>query len=443
MPAQWPYYFALFLFSFMLAGCVLRFMMLLLSLKWIFREKRLIHLAVSQYPRVSMLIPAFNEQQTIVASVTHAINTPYPDIEVIVVNDGSEDHTLALLIRAFELIETDRCDGDDLIPTEPVRRKFISPHVQNLIVIDKANGGKADALNCGINASSSDYLLCMDADTVLTANTIKYLIRPMLQQDSIVATGGNVRILAPKSGDTLLTQLQRIEFLGGIALFRTGWNSMNANLIVAGALGLFRKQTLTDVGGYHNLAIGEDMELTVRIHRQFIEQKRRYQIIQLGLPCGFTKPAPDIKAMVKQRKRWQKGLISSLRLNHELLFKRRYKYVGLAALPFYTIFEVWGPFMEIMGLMGLGCTALFALDFSRPAMIYGIGFLLGIMENLAALTIDKFLLRGIRWQAYWRHCAASIGGAVFYHFIQLYCKVKGTAEYLLETHVSSVWDSER
>jgi cellulose synthase/poly-beta-1,6-N-acetylglucosamine synthase-like glycosyltransferase len=147
--------------------------------------------------------------------------------------------------------------------------------------------------------------------------------------------------------------------------------------------------------------------------------------------------------MIKQRKRWQKGLISSLRLNKELLFNRRYKEVGWTALPFYTVFEVWGPFIEIIGVGYLIIMAFLAFDFVTPISLWGLGLLLGVTNNLVALTIDKFMLRGIKWQDYGELCAASIAGAVFYHFIQLYCKVKGATEYCFETRVSTVWDTER
>ena len=130
--------------------------MLILSVKWIIYEKRMIHYDVAWYPKVSMLIPAFNEQRTIVENVTHAINNTYPDFEIIVVNDGSTDQTLALLIEAFELSKMIHFKMADAIPSEPVRRVFTSNRVKNLIVIDKENGGKADALNCAINASASD-----------------------------------------------------------------------------------------------------------------------------------------------------------------------------------------------------------------------------------------------------------------------------------------------
>ena len=437
------YYFSILLFGFVLLGYAIKTIMFILSVLWIVREKKIINRTIDFYPKVSMLIPAFNEERTIIENITHAINNDYPDLEIIVVNDGSTDQTLSLLINAFELSEKQSYKTDEAIPAQPVRRVFESDTIKNLIVIDKKNGGKADALNCAINASTAEYILCLDADTVLTRNTIKYLIRPMMQNNDIVVTSGNVRILPAKMNDNLFYKLQRIEFLGSISLFRTGWNFLNANIIVSGALGLFKKKTVTDVGGYHNLAIGEDIELTIRIHRKLSEEKCNYKVLQLALPTCFTRAVPSVKEMIKQRKRWQKGLISSLRINRELFGNPGYKQVGLAALPFYTIFEVWGPFIEIIGIICLIFMSFFSVDLFSPLIIWGLSFLLGITDNLAALTIDKFLLRGMKWKDYFDLCLASVAGAFFYHFIQLYCKLKGATEFFLEIHISTVWDTER
>jgi len=437
------YYLSILIFSFVLLGYAIKTIMFILSVIWIVHEKKIINRSIDFYPKVSMLIPAFNEEQTIIENITHVINNEYSDLEIIVVNDGSTDQTLSLLINAFELSEKQSLKTDDAIPVQPVRRVFKSSTIKNLIVIDKKNGGKADALNCAINASTAEYILCLDADTVLTRNTIKYLIRPMMQNNDIVITSGNVRILATKMHDDLFCKLQRVEFLGSISLFRTGWNFLNANIIVSGALGLFKKKTVIDVGGYHNLAIGEDIELTIRIHRKLLEQKCNYKVLQLALPTCFTRAVPSVKEMIKQRKRWQKGLISSLRINRELLGNPRYKQVGLAALPFYTIFEIWGPFIEVIGIVCLIVMSFFSLELFSPLIIWGLSFLLGVTDNFVALTIDKFLLRGMKWKDYFALCSASLTCAFFYHFIQLYCKVKGAMEFFLETHVSTVWDTKR
>ena len=238
---QISYYFSLFLFAFVSIGVAARFVMLVLSVVWIYYEKRLIRQDARTYPKVSLMIPAYNEEDTIIESVTHSINSEYPELEVIVVNDGSKDNTLSLLIDAFELSENHKIQITETIPTQFVKRVFTSKEVENLIVVDKENGGKADALNCAINTSSAEFVIALDADTVLTKNTINYLIRPVLQDNSIVVTSGSVRIITDNSKNSILNNLQKIEFVNSISLFRTGWNFINANLIVSGALGLFKK----------------------------------------------------------------------------------------------------------------------------------------------------------------------------------------------------------
>lgn len=342
------YFISLFFFSFVCAGVLIRFIMLILSVIWISREKKMIKSVVNHYPKVSLLIPAYNEEDTIIESVTHAVNADYPDLEIIVVNDGSKDKTLSLIIDAFDLIEHKEKQITETIPTQQIIQIFKSETVNNLVVINKENGGKADALNCAINASSAQYVLALDADTHLTKNTIRYLIRPILQDKEIVVTSGSVRIISEKN--SILSNLQKAEFVNSISLFRTGWNYINANLIVSGALGLFNKKVLFDVNGYHNLAIGEDMELIVRIHRRLLENHEPYKILQFALPTCFTQAVPSIKEMINQRKRWQKGLLSSLRLNTKLFFNPSYKAIGLIALPFYILFEALSPFIEVLGL---------------------------------------------------------------------------------------------
>jgi cellulose synthase/poly-beta-1,6-N-acetylglucosamine synthase-like glycosyltransferase len=432
-------------------GIAVRFIMLLLAITWIKYEKMLIDAPGSYlYPKVSLLIPAYNEQDIIVESVTHVINADYPELEIIVINDGSTDNTLSLLLRAFELYENPGQKIIETIPTQQVNRVFTSHQIQNLIVIDKENGGKADALNCGINVSNAEYVLSVDADTHLTKNTIRYLVKPVIQDPNVVVTSGSVRILNEK-GYSIFADLQKAEFVNSISLFRTGWNYINANLIVSGALGLFHRQLLLDVNGYHNLAIGEDMELIVRIHRFMIERHASYRVLQFSLPTCFTSAVPNLHEMIKQRKRWQKGLLSSLRLNTRLFFNPRYKSVGLLAIPYYIFFEVMAPFVELLGLVFFVFTLIFRhqtfaigdLAWAMPFWVWCSGLVFVILNDWLSLSIDKFLLRGMSTKEYARLLMSSIASLFFYHFIQLYCKIKGTIEYFSTIQTSVRWDTKR
>jgi poly-beta-1,6-N-acetyl-D-glucosamine synthase len=444
------YFISLFFFVFVCMGIAVRIIMLLLAIKWIRYEKKLINSPVHNYPKVSLLIPAYNEQDIIVESVTHVINADYPELEIIVINDGSKDNTLSLLIRAFELIENPDRKIFESIPTQQIKRVFTSHQIPNLIVIDKENGGKADALNCGINASTAEYVLSVDADTHLTKNTIRYLVRPVIQDPDVMITSGSIRIFTEK-GYSIFADLQKVEFVNSISLFRTGWNYVNANLIVSGALGLFHRQLLLDVNGYHNLAIGEDMELIVRIHRHLIERRVSYKILQFSLPTCFTSAVPNLTEMIKQRTRWQKGLLSSLRLNTRLFFNPRYKGVGLLAIPYYILFEVMAPFIELLGLIFFVLTLIFhnqafvigTLTWATPFWIWCGGLVFAVLNDWLSLSIDKYLLRGMSTKEYARLLLTSIASLFFYHFVQIYCKIKGTIAYFSTIQTSARWDTKR
>ncbi len=447
---EFSYFISMFLFVFIVIGMAVRFIMLLLSIRWIKYEKQLIQTPIQRYPKVSLLIPAYNEENVIVESVTHVINADYPELDIIVINDGSLDKTLQLLVHAFELTENPGRKVIETIPTQQIRRVFTTFQIPNLIVIDKENGGKADALNCGINASTAEYVLAVDADTHLTHNTLRYLVKPLVHDPTVVVTSGSVRIL-PDKNRSIFADLQKIEFVNSISLFRTGWNHFNANLIVSGALGLFQRKLLLEINGYHNMAIGEDMELIVRIHRHLIENNSTYRILQFSLPTCFTSAVPTIAEMVKQRKRWQKGLLSSLRLNTRLFLNPRYKSVGLLAIPYYILFEVMAPFIELLGLFFFVFTLMFrlpaftpvVLPWATPLWIWVGGIVFAVMNDWLSISIDRYMLRGMSAAEYGRLMLSSMTGFFFYHFIQLYCKIKGTFEYFSSIQISVKWDTQR
>lgn len=437
------YWLSFLLFIFVFTGVAVRLIMLLLSIVWIFYEKSILSTSTPDLPGISLLIPAYNEEDEIVNSVTHAINQDYPELEIIVVNDGSGDSTIEKLIHEFNLQLSIETTISDSIPTQEIHHIYKSDDIPNLTVVDKTNGGKADALNCGINTASTDYVLCVDADTLLTKNTIKYLIKPFLLDKRVVVTSGSVRIISNSKRFSLLTNLQQIEFVNSISLFRSGWNFLNANLIISGALGLFNRKMMIQVGGYHNLAIGEDMELIIRIHRYLCDKKEPYRIIQLAFPVCFTRAIPTIHEMGKQRKRWQKGLLSSIRLNLTLFLNCKYGWTGVAGIPFYILFEIFAPFAEIFGFILFFFVMLYPNMTMTPLVIWVGGLLLAIVNNWISISLDKFLLRGMSWSVYFKLLLSSLSDPFFYHFFQIYFKIKGTVEYFSEIQISTVWDTRR
>lgn len=310
-------------------------------------------------PPISVLVPAYNEQATIVASVRSMLQLDYPQFEVIVINDGSRDDTLQTLAEAFRLRAVPGAYATALV-TEPVRTVYQSLQHSNLRVIDKANGGKADALNAGINAALYPLFCGVDADSILQRDSLQNIVRPFLDLPDVVAAGGTVRIAngcVVKDGflkavdvpRSWLARFQVIEYLRAFLFGRLGWSALNGMLIISGAFGLFRKDTVIRVGGYTRGCIGEDMELVVRMHRLLRLWRVPYRIEFVADPICWTEAPEDLATLKNQRVRWQRGLAESLTANLGLLCHPRGGVPGWVAFPFFLLFEWLGPLLEVAG----------------------------------------------------------------------------------------------
>jgi cellulose synthase/poly-beta-1,6-N-acetylglucosamine synthase-like glycosyltransferase len=312
-------------------------------------------------PPVSVLVPAYNEEATIAASVRSMLQLDYPELEVIVINDGSRDGTLAALQREFELAPYPEAYWQRLA-VQPVRGIYRSASFPNLRVLDKENGGKADALNAGINAARFPLVCNVDADSVLERASLRRVVTPFLGSPQVIASGGTVRIA---NGCTvrdgflervglprkLLPLLQIVEYLRAFLFGRMGWAPFNAVLIISGAFGVFRKEAVVSAGGYRHDTVGEDMELVVRLHRLHRLAGKPYRIAFLPDPICWTEAPESLKVLRSQRTRWQRGLSESLVSNAQLLFHPRGGAAGWLAFPFMAVFEWLGPLLQIGGLV--------------------------------------------------------------------------------------------
>lgn len=326
------------------------------------RDHRAEYLPVSlvEYqPPVSIIIPAFNEQATIVSSIRSLLSLKYPEYEIVVVNDGSTDGTLDAVIAAFEMVEFPEAYRSRL-QTEEVTRIFASSRFPHVRLLDKVNGGKSDALNAGINCIRYPLFCAIDADCVLQEDSLGRVVLPFLEDPSTVAVGGVVRVingcrvrngLLEKVGlpKNLLANFQLVEYLRAFLFGRVGWTPMNALLIISGAFGVFYKERVIAVGGYRIDTVGEDMDLVVRLHRSLREDGRRYRIAFVPDPICWTEAPEDLKSLKNQRMRWQRGVAESLTDNWGLMFNRRGGAVGWVAFPFMLIFEFIGPVIEVLG----------------------------------------------------------------------------------------------
>jgi cellulose synthase/poly-beta-1,6-N-acetylglucosamine synthase-like glycosyltransferase len=355
-------------------------------------------------PSVSLLAPAYNEEATIRSSVRSMLQLQYPDFELVVINDGSKDDTLRLLMEEFALVP----NPEPLrltLPHAEVRGMYRSRTYANLRVIDKANGGKADALNAGINAARNALFCAVDADSILQRDSLLRVVQPFLDDERTVAAGGTVRIAngsrvrggfleAAGIPRNWLARFQIVEYLRAFLFGRLGWSPMNAVLIISGAFGLFDRTRVIEAGGYRHDTVGEDMELVVRLHRYHRERGIPYRIRYVPDPICWTEAPEDAGTLGRQRSRWQRGLSESLSRHTRWALGPKGGAAGWLAWPFMALFEWIGPVVELAGyvFMLFG----FALGVVSPlalTVFLGVAIGMGIMLSVNGLLLEALSFR--------------------------------------------------
>jgi cellulose synthase/poly-beta-1,6-N-acetylglucosamine synthase-like glycosyltransferase len=351
---------------------------------------------------ISLVVPAYNESRSIVTSVKALLQLEYPDFEVVVVNDGSTDDTLEKLIAAFQLYRYPEAYHKQ-VPCRPVRATYRSARYRNLRVVSKENSGnKADAANAGINICRNPLVAIVDADGVLQRNSLTRAVRPFLENPETVAAGGAIRIAnGCKLREGFLEEvalprnplalMQVIEYLRSFLFGRMGWEPLGAVLIVSGAFGVFRRTTLIEVGGFNPEAVGEDMELIVRIHRMMKQQRRRYHIGFIPDPVCWTDAPETLKDLGSQRARWHHGLGQALMLNRWLMLNPRGGTVSWLAIPFYVLFELLGPLIEALGfVLFLGGAVFGLIAWADAGIFLLLALSLGMMLSVCAIMLEEF-----------------------------------------------------
>ncbi len=349
---------------------------------------------------VSLLIPAYNEEATAVATVRSLLQLNYSHFEIVVINDGSSDQTLERLKAAFDLHVFPEVVRRRL-PTETIRGVYRSGTYPELKVIDKVNGGKADALNAGINAAQYPLFCALDADGVLRPDSLQCITRPFQDDPKTVAAGGIIRIangcevvngwlVRTGVSNRPLAVLQMVEYCRAFLFGRLGWNPVNGLLVISGAFGVFHKETVIEVGGYRRNTIGEDMELIVRLHRVLSQARRPYRIVFAPEPVCWTEAPEKLSVLRSQRIRWQRGLCDSLWLNRRLLFSPRSGWPGWAAFPFTLLYECLSPVVEALGWVYFGggfLAGFVGWDFAVAFLLVNIGF--GTLLSASSLLLDE------------------------------------------------------
>lgn len=377
-------------------------------------------------PPITLLVPARNEEKFIVESVGSLLGLDYPSLEVIVINDGSQDQTLAQLKRAYRL-EPARLLYVSEIPTASLHGIYRSPIEPRLLVLDKDSAGsKADAVNAGLNAATSPYICIVDADSVLEKDSLLRIMAGVLSDpDRVVAVGGIVRVLNGSrivKGEVSEVRLpsrpievfQVIEYLRAFLIGREAWSQFNALPIISGAFGIFRTDLVRQLGGYRPKAIGEDFDLVVRLHRHLREHNTEYHINFIPDPTCWTEVPGDLRSLARQRARWQKGLIDTLWPNRDVLFRRRYGRFGAIILPYMWFFELFAPAIELVGY----CTIILAATLGMLSRQFFLLFLLFGYAFATLISIGSVLLEEMTYRRYnkTREVARLLVYCLFEHF---------------------------
>ena len=360
-------------------------------------------------PPITILAPAYNEEATCVESVRSLLTLTYPEYEILVINDGSKDDTLDTLIKAFDLVPAARLPTA-AIGSNDVKSIFQSARHPNLWVIDKSNGGKADALNAGLNYCVTPFFCAIDADSLLERDALIRIVRPFLEDETTIAAGGIIRIVngcRVRAGtvthvelpNSMVARFQVLEYLRAFLAGRMGLSEAGSTLIISGAFGLFRRSTVIAAGGFASAktsgeTVGEDMELVVRLQRHCLENNIPYRVKFIPDPAAWTECPESMKVLSRQRDRWQRGLVESLMRHRKLLLNPRYGRIGLFAFPYFFFLEMLGPLIELGGY----ATFTIAVILGRASSVYIVAFLalaivFGIALSVAAIGLEELTFR--------------------------------------------------
>jgi cellulose synthase/poly-beta-1,6-N-acetylglucosamine synthase-like glycosyltransferase len=440
------------LFWYYLASNLMYLVMLLIALKTSFAHQRRLESHRLNWlkeaplsPPITIIAPAHNEEGSIRVAVRNLLQLDYPQLEVIVVNDGSADRTLEEMREEFKL-RLVRAVYVPQVKSAPVKGLYRSDVDARLLVIDKeAGGSKADAVNAGLNAATSPYVCVVDADSILENDALLRIMVPILDDPKrVVAVGGIIRVLNGseiREGRLRRVRLPRksieviqvIEYLRAFLIGREAWGQGNMLMIISGAFGVFRTDLVRAVGGYRASAIGEDFDLVARLHRHLRQKRADYQMKFVPDPMCWTEAPSDLKSLGRQRARWQKGLLDVLWPNRDMLFAPRYGRIGFLALPYLWVFELLAPIIEIAGIATIvlaACMGALSQAFFLQFLLFGYAF-------ATMISIGSVLQEEVTYKRYndWQDVARLLSYCFLEHFpyrqLHMVWRLQGLWQYFL------------
>jgi cellulose synthase/poly-beta-1,6-N-acetylglucosamine synthase-like glycosyltransferase len=351
---------------------------------------------------VSVVISAFNEEKMIVSTVLSVMQLKYSEFEVIVVNDGSIDDTLATLIKHFDMFAVEVIYKKTL-QIKPVHAVYRSRTYPNLLVIDKENGRRADANNAGVEHARYPIICQIDADCVLEPDALLRMVRPFLNDRNVVAVTGMIRpangLLIDKGKivehglpRNFLPLMQYVEYLRSFQWARSGLTRLGSNLCMSGAYTVIRKDIFLKVGGANVNAVVDDFELTVTVQRYIHEHPEEgpLKLVFVPDPGCYTEVPETWKALYSQRNFWQRAILQSMIWNRDMALNARYGMVGFFAYPFFFLFEALSAVVELLAYLSMPIGLYLGLTTSTELLlffVFSVG--LGAFVSICAVLLQQ------------------------------------------------------
>ncbi len=399
-------------------------------------------------PSLSVIAPAFNESETIIDNIRTLLSLYYNNFEVVVVNDGSEDDSLEKIIKTYEL-EKVNYYFDYRLPCKRIRGVYKSQNrsFKKLTVIDKANGGKADSLNAGLNVCRNDLVVSIDADSIMEPDALLKMVKPFMEakERKVIGAGGVIRIANSceiKDGHIVkinlpkkfLPRAQVMEYTRAFLMGRMAWSELDGLLLISGALGMFDREIVINSGGYHTNTVGEDMELVVRIRMYMVDNNLDYDVVYIPDPLCWTEVPSTLKVLARQRSRWTRGTLETLITHRKLFLNRKYGKLGMLGYPYWLLFEYLAPIIEFLGILWFIFLVITnSLNWPFFLLLFGFVYFFAVSLSIWAVLFEEVTFHKYeRRRDVLRLMGTAFLEPIFYHPLVMLMSIKGNIDKLFK-----------